>query len=105
MSTLDLDADGEAAEEPPADTAQKSELEEVKEMTSELWESLPPGLRQTAIWDYGFDGVVGAHAPGTHLVSSFLTETARVPQAVGSRFSVIACAREMASAFSSCGSA
>ncbi len=61
ISTLDLDAD-EPEQRQPAETAPKSELENVREMTSDFWEQLPPGVKHTAIWDYGFDGVVGAHA-------------------------------------------
>ena len=61
ISTLDLDAE-EPEQRQPAETAQKSELENVRKMTSDFWEQLPPGVKHTAIWDYGFDGVVGAHA-------------------------------------------
>ena len=62
IHTLDLDSD-EPLEQQPSETRQKSEIESVREMTSEFWEQLPPGVRQTAIWDSGYDGINGAHIP------------------------------------------
>ena len=60
IHTLDLDAD-EPLEQQPDEARQKSEIDSVREMTSEFWEQLPAGVRQTAIWDFGYDGVNGAH--------------------------------------------
>ena len=68
VRTLDLDAD--EPEQQLSEAAQKSELESAQEMASEFWEQLPPEVKQTAIWDYGYDGVVGARWFKQQLVSS-----------------------------------
>jgi hypothetical protein len=64
---LDLDADDPA--EPAETTTTRSELESVAQMTSEFWDQVPAGVKATAIWDFGYDGLVGARVQ-SHCVAA-----------------------------------
>jgi hypothetical protein len=65
---LDLDADD--PDEPAAETTTtRSELESVAQMTSEFWDQVPAGVKATAIWDFGYDGLVGARVQ-SHCVAA-----------------------------------